>query len=128
VAGIVGRADLLACVLALISILSYARFISERDKDTTECSKKWMTTALPVRAMAPLAASVAAASAAMLAKETGVTVLGVCAIYDLSLQLRARRLRGQVSERPLTFPILFSEQLRKNDSPDGIFPSRICPR
>ncbi|KAG8187125.1 hypothetical protein JTE90_004871 [Oedothorax gibbosus] len=65
VAGVVGRADVMASVLFLLSLLSYIRYCKYRDK----------------RLFLYLCLVFAAGS--MLTKEHGVTVLMVCAVYDL---------------------------------------------
>ncbi|XP_075225755.1 transmembrane O-mannosyltransferase targeting cadherins 2 [Lycorma delicatula] len=81
VAGVVGRADVLACVCYLLSFLCYAQHVSRRDASSwcTDQGRVWVS----------FAAAVALAAAAMLSKETGITVIGTCALYDI---LRARRL------------------------------------
>ncbi|XP_055949384.1 protein O-mannosyl-transferase TMTC2-like isoform X2 [Argiope bruennichi] len=65
IAGIVGRADVGACLFFLFALLSYMRYCKYRDKKVF------------------LYASVAMSAASMLTKEHGVTVLVVCAVYDL---------------------------------------------
>ncbi|KAJ8245605.1 hypothetical protein GJAV_G00272540 [Gymnothorax javanicus] len=73
VSGIVGRADVLACLLFLLSFLSYVRSI-----DRT-CSGE---TAPPTVSYWSLLLSLLLGTCAMLVKETGVTVFGVCVVYD----------------------------------------------
>ncbi|KAL6038891.1 hypothetical protein STEG23_007719 [Scotinomys teguina] len=74
VAGIVGRADVLACLLFLLTFLSYHRSL---DQDCTgQC---FPATASPFF----LLLSLFLGTCAMLVKETGVTVFGVCLVYDL---------------------------------------------
>lgn len=73
VSGIVGRADVLACLLFLLSFLCYIRSIGEPAHPTL---------APPTRLPLYLALSLLLGSAAMLVKETGVTVFGVCLVYD----------------------------------------------
>ncbi|XP_054716844.1 LOW QUALITY PROTEIN: protein O-mannosyl-transferase TMTC2-like [Uloborus diversus] len=65
VAGVVGRADLGACLFFLLGLLAYRRYCKYRDK------RRYLW------------ASVAMATASMLTKEHGVTVLAVCALYDV---------------------------------------------
>ncbi|CAH3117107.1 unnamed protein product [Porites lobata] len=69
VTGVVGRADVLACLLFLLSFLSFVRSTRER---TYWCN---MYTILCVMF----------GSMAMLVKEHGITVFGVCVIYDCLL-------------------------------------------
>uniref|UniRef100_A0A8C6T8U9 dolichyl-phosphate-mannose--protein mannosyltransferase n=1 Tax=Neogobius melanostomus TaxID=47308 RepID=A0A8C6T8U9_9GOBI len=70
VSGIVGRADVLACLLFLLSFLCYRwRSASPRP-------------APPHPLALCLSLSLLLGSGAMLVKETGVTVFGVCVLYD----------------------------------------------
>lgn len=77
VAGIVGRADVAACLFFIGSLLCYivACPVSNRRYDvTTEPSKtKWKW----------LFACIVFSAASMLTKEQGITVLGICAVYEL---------------------------------------------
>ncbi|XP_047194504.1 protein O-mannosyl-transferase TMTC1 isoform X5 [Hippoglossus stenolepis] len=73
VSGVVGRADVLACLLFLLTFLSYVRSVgvcvSEDSLPSTmsACS---------------LIVSLLLGTCAMLIKETGITVFGVCVLYD----------------------------------------------
>lgn len=67
VTGVVGRADLLACVFFLLALLAY-----ERGCRTTSATQ-WGFVGV----------AVGCCLAAMLSKEQGVTALGVCVIYDI---------------------------------------------
>ncbi|TWW73551.1 protein O-mannosyl-transferase TMTC1 isoform X2 [Takifugu flavidus] len=73
VTGVVGRADVLACMLFLLAFLSYIRSVgvclSEDDFP-------------PTVSVGCLLISVLLGTCAMLVKETGITVFGVCIIYD----------------------------------------------
>lgn len=70
VAGIVGRADLIACNLYLLTLLSYIKHVQWREK----CDfKHWLA----------LFTAVLFASAAVLCKETAITALAVCVVYDI---------------------------------------------
>ncbi|XP_053412750.1 protein O-mannosyl-transferase TMTC1 isoform X2 [Nycticebus coucang] len=74
VAGIVGRADVLACLLFLLAFLSYNRSLGQG------CvGERFPPTASPFF----LLLSLFLGTCAMLVKETGVTVFGVCLVYDL---------------------------------------------
>ncbi|XP_072510517.1 protein O-mannosyl-transferase TMTC1 isoform X3 [Notamacropus eugenii] len=73
VTGIVGRADVLACLLFLLAFLSYNRsmdllYIGEHFPKTSPFF---------------LLLSLFLGTCAMLVKETGITVFGVCLVYDL---------------------------------------------
>lgn len=70
VAGVVGRADLTACVFYLLALLAYIRHIHWR-----QCCdlRHWLALGL----------TILLAAAAVLCKETAVTALVVCAIYDI---------------------------------------------
>ncbi|XP_075796829.1 protein O-mannosyl-transferase TMTC1 isoform X6 [Pelodiscus sinensis] len=83
VTGIVGRADVLACLLFLLAFLSYTRSV-----DQFYVGEHFPPTASPFF----LLLSLFLGTCAMLVKETGVTVFGVCLIYDL-LFLSYNRLR-----------------------------------
>ncbi|MBN3321944.1 TMTC1 protein, partial [Atractosteus spatula] len=74
VSGIVGRADVLACLLFLLTFLSYTRSVDHSgsgDRFPPTVSAGW------------LALSLLLGTCAMLVKETGVTVFGVCVVYDV---------------------------------------------
>ncbi|XP_067392374.1 protein O-mannosyl-transferase TMTC1 isoform X3 [Emydura macquarii macquarii] len=83
VTGIVGRADVLACLLFLLAFLSYNRSV-----DQLYVGEHFPPTASPFF----LLLSLFLGTCAMLVKETGVTVFGVCLVYDL-LFLSYNRLR-----------------------------------
>ncbi|XP_044917549.1 protein O-mannosyl-transferase TMTC1 isoform X4 [Felis catus] len=74
VAGIVGRADVLACLLFLLAFLSYNRSVDQRH--VGECFP-------PTVSPFFLLLSLLLGTCAMLVKETGITVFGVCLVYDL---------------------------------------------
>lgn len=70
VAGIVGRADLIACIFYILTILTYIRHVTWREK----CDlRHWLA----------LSGAFLCASIAVLCKETAVSALVVCAIYDI---------------------------------------------
>uniref|UniRef100_A0A8C1LJK0 dolichyl-phosphate-mannose--protein mannosyltransferase n=1 Tax=Cyprinus carpio TaxID=7962 RepID=A0A8C1LJK0_CYPCA len=73
VSGIVGRADVLASVLFLLSFLSYIRSVS-----ASRMADEFPHTV----SVLSLALSLLLGTCAMLVKETGVTVFGVCVLYD----------------------------------------------
>ncbi|XP_050524202.1 protein O-mannosyl-transferase TMTC2-like isoform X2 [Daktulosphaira vitifoliae] len=120
IAGIVGRADLLASLFYLISFLCYIAHVRHRDRTHDRrqvccgagCHRKTyrlrsavgtvfaalglgtcssdldglpgaVTECCAVREWACLIATILMAASSMLAKETGLTVLAVCAAYDL---------------------------------------------
>uniref|UniRef100_A0A8C7XXQ8 dolichyl-phosphate-mannose--protein mannosyltransferase n=1 Tax=Oryzias sinensis TaxID=183150 RepID=A0A8C7XXQ8_9TELE len=73
VSGIVGRADVLACVLFLLAFLSYTRSVGAASSEDS----------LPgTESPAALLISLLLGTCAMLVKETGITVFGVCLLYD----------------------------------------------
>uniref|UniRef100_A0A8C8RUT3 dolichyl-phosphate-mannose--protein mannosyltransferase n=1 Tax=Pelusios castaneus TaxID=367368 RepID=A0A8C8RUT3_9SAUR len=95
VTGIVGRADVLACLLFLLAFLSYNRGV-----DQLYVGEHFPPTASPFF----LLLSLFLGTCAMLVKETGVTVFGVCLVYDL-LFLSYNRLRnGGVHQRVVQQP------------------------
>ncbi|XP_035201128.1 protein O-mannosyl-transferase TMTC1 [Oxyura jamaicensis] len=93
VTGIVGRADVLACLLFLLAFLSYNRSV-----DQLYVGEHFPPTASPFF----LLLSLFLGTCAMLVKETGVTVFGVCLVYDFfSLSCNALKLRnGGIHQRP----------------------------
>ncbi|XP_074126746.1 protein O-mannosyl-transferase TMTC1 isoform X3 [Sminthopsis crassicaudata] len=74
VTGIVGRADVLACLLFLLAFLSY-----NRSMDLLYIGECLSPTTSPFF----LLLSLFLGTCAMLVKETGITVFGVCLVYDL---------------------------------------------
>ncbi|CAG9801583.1 unnamed protein product [Chironomus riparius] len=70
VAGIVGRADLIACNFYILTILSYIKHVQWRKKCYL---RHWMA----------LCGAILSASAAVLCKETAVSALVICIIYDI---------------------------------------------
>ncbi|KAI6056015.1 TMTC1 [Marmota monax] len=74
VAGIVGRADVLACLLFLLAFLSYNRSLDQC------CAGECFP---PTASPSFLLLSLFLGTCAMLVKETGITVFGVCLVYDL---------------------------------------------
>ncbi|XP_074727691.1 protein O-mannosyl-transferase TMTC1 isoform X1 [Strix uralensis] len=93
VTGIVGRADVLACLLFLLAFLSYNRSV-----DQLYVGEHFPPTASPFF----LLLSLFFGTCAMLVKETGVTVFGVCLVYDFfSLSCNGLKLRnGGIHRRP----------------------------
>lgn len=70
VAGIVGRADLLACIFYISTLLSYIRHVQWREKCD---SRHWLA----------LCEAILYSSAAVLCKETAISALVVCIVYDV---------------------------------------------
>ncbi|XP_022378405.1 transmembrane and TPR repeat-containing protein 1 isoform X1 [Enhydra lutris kenyoni] len=88
VAGIVGRADVLACLLFLLAFLSYNRSVDQHH--VGECFP-------PTTSPFFLLLSLFLGTCAMLVKETGITVFGVCLVYDLfSLSHKQEKLSNGV--------------------------------
>ncbi|XP_041441947.1 protein O-mannosyl-transferase TMTC1 isoform X2 [Xenopus laevis] len=73
VAGIVGRADVLSCFLFLLTFLSYIRSV-----DVGQSRHSFPPTSSPLF----LLLSLILGTCAVLVKETGITVFGVCLAYD----------------------------------------------
>ncbi|CAO1368458.1 unnamed protein product [Diamesa hyperborea] len=69
VAGIVGRADLIACNFYILTLLSYIRHVQWREKSDL---RHWFA----------LGGAIFCASAAVLCKETAISALIVCGVYD----------------------------------------------
>lgn len=71
VAGIVGRADILACAYFLLTLMCYMKYVEVRSSKTP--SSRWLLSGLVLVLTA----------AGMLNKEQALTVLAVCASYDV---------------------------------------------
>ncbi|EHB10174.1 Transmembrane and TPR repeat-containing protein 1 [Heterocephalus glaber] len=93
VAGIVGRADVLACLLFLLAFLSYSRGL-----DQCGTGGRLPPSASPFF----LLLSLVLGTCAMLVKETGVTVFGVCLVYDF-FSLPHKQDKFQAAQRVVTF-------------------------
>lgn len=72
VAGVVGRADVGACLFFLLCIMFYIKYCEYRSYPEL-CTRRWIY----------LYAALACAACSMLTKEHGVTVLAVCVIYEV---------------------------------------------
>lgn len=70
VAGLTGRADIIACIFFILTILSYIKHVQLREKDS-------------MRHHIAMIGAIIFASAAVLCKETAISALVVCAIYDI---------------------------------------------
>lgn len=79
VAGLVGRADLLGALFFILSFLFYERCctVDHEDNDSSE-NFSWKYLLL----------SMAFCCIAMLCKEQGITVLGICSVYDVIVVCR----------------------------------------
>ncbi|XP_063303821.1 protein O-mannosyl-transferase TMTC1 [Pelobates fuscus] len=92
VAGIVGRADVMSCLLFLLAFLSYTRSV-----ELDPVQNSFPSTSSPFFLILCLVLG----TCAMLVKETGVTVFGVCLIYDLLFLCPQRIKRSPSSDHPL---------------------------
>ena len=102
VAGIVGRADVGAAIFFLLALLSYRRYTLLRSKASQLAKFKVIygannngagrhhVTLVTVRKWAWLGTTLLMAACAMLTKEHGVTVLAVCAVYDLLVHSKVK--------------------------------------
>lgn len=103
VAGVVGRADVGACLFFISSLLAYTKSASQScqsfsDNKREETRWPW------------LAVSMLSCAVAMLTKEQGITVLGVCVIYDVICvsSITYRNIRQSVKEvRQCKITVLF---------------------
>ncbi|KAL4232912.1 Protein O-mannosyl-transferase tmtc2 [Mactra antiquata] len=82
VAGVVGRADIGACLFFILALMNYMKYVKLRDTshDSSASTSRFvyfLGTALLT-------------TASMLTKEQGVTVLGVCAAFDLFVHSRIK--------------------------------------
>uniref|UniRef100_A0A4W3GGR4 dolichyl-phosphate-mannose--protein mannosyltransferase n=1 Tax=Callorhinchus milii TaxID=7868 RepID=A0A4W3GGR4_CALMI len=108
VTGIVGRADVLACLFFLLAFLSYIRSV-----DSRRSGEYFAPTTSPIF----LLFSLLLGTCAMLVKETGVTVFGVCVIYDLLILCPRRPLLPYHSPLP-TSPCPYYSLPQNNHLPD----------
>uniref|UniRef100_A0A8C5MUF3 dolichyl-phosphate-mannose--protein mannosyltransferase n=1 Tax=Leptobrachium leishanense TaxID=445787 RepID=A0A8C5MUF3_9ANUR len=92
VAGIVGRADVMSCLLFLLTFLSYIRSVEFKPLQNT-----FPSTVTPFFLILCLVLG----TCAMLVKETGVTVFGVCLAYDLLFLCPKRFKRPSSPDHPL---------------------------
>eukprot|EP00794_Sanderia_malayensis_P020407 gene20407-22420_t len=85
VTGVVGRADILACLLFLISLHLYQRARKEENKSIVlnNNNKDKIVTGRPKLF---LLTSIVCGSLSMLCKETGITVFGVCICFELIIR------------------------------------------
>lgn len=73
VAGVVGRADLLCTIFSFLSFLVYCNSLKSDS---------------PIKTITTMTFSGALAGVGMLCKEQGITIIGVCCIYDLLIVTR----------------------------------------
>uniref|UniRef100_A0A8C7WBH0 dolichyl-phosphate-mannose--protein mannosyltransferase n=2 Tax=Oncorhynchus mykiss TaxID=8022 RepID=A0A8C7WBH0_ONCMY len=95
VSGIVGRADVLACMLFLLAFLSYVRSVGVCGSGSADS----LPSTVSVWA---LGASLLLGTCAMLVKETGITVFGVCVLYDALVRSLTFHLSGLLRSRHLS--------------------------
>uniref|UniRef100_A0A8C9VMS7 dolichyl-phosphate-mannose--protein mannosyltransferase n=1 Tax=Scleropages formosus TaxID=113540 RepID=A0A8C9VMS7_SCLFO len=115
VSGIVGRADVLACLLFLLSFLSYIRSVG------SSCPGDGFP---PTVSSCSLVLSLLLGSCAMLVKETGVTVFGVCVVYDDS---NPRPSREQDPAQPTTLTHSTARPIGGRGEPEPARPSQGTP-
>lgn len=89
VAGVVGRADVLACIFYVLAMLAYVEHVASREQGDRR------------RGLLMMVGTVAAAGAAVLSKETGATALLMCGVYDVVKALCG--CRDKVSEEWCSF-------------------------
>lgn len=107
VASAVGRAEVLACIFFLFSLLCYMAAVSNGSGKTLTATEntKWPFVIL----------SILMSSLSLLSKEQGVTGIGVCAVFDVFLNwdhVWCRRGRG--SHDTTTGPVSSSEQISQS--------------
>ncbi|XP_037086631.1 protein O-mannosyl-transferase TMTC2-like isoform X2 [Pollicipes pollicipes] len=109
VAGVVGRADVGAAIFFLLSFFSYSAYLRQRDlrdaprpalRNGSAAGQHHAAPSSP-RCWRPLLACFVCAALAMFTKEHGVTVMGVCIVYDLLVynKFTAKDLSQLFSER-----------------------------
>lgn len=88
--GIVGRADIGACLFFIASLLAYIR----SQKTSMQISPFGWSNIRWYWLLCSLVFSVAS----MLSKEQGITVLGVCAVYEILLLISNKKKKQNLSE------------------------------
>ncbi|KAL4232631.1 Protein O-mannosyl-transferase tmtc2 [Mactra antiquata] len=86
VTGIVGRADVLAALFYLLSFIAYSRSMNVNQDQTYHV---------------PFVISMIMAGIAMLCKETGVTAIGLCVVYDVIILVNQSRKQKTVYMKSL---------------------------
>jgi len=89
VAGVVGRADVLACLFFLLALYLYIDYCNARHRPDPPTVNGRGGSARRTRWFY-FAGFVLCTAASMLSKEHGVTVVGVCLVYDLFIHQRLR--------------------------------------
>ncbi|KAK2149545.1 hypothetical protein LSH36_447g03000 [Paralvinella palmiformis] len=74
ITGVVGRAELLSSIFYLLALMSYSKCTGYRSNTA------WL----------PLCITVALVTVAMLCKEQGITVIGVCCVYEVFIAQKMR--------------------------------------
>lgn len=90
VAGIVGRADVGACLFFLLSLLSYIRYIHHRDENYSSDGGGGGGTVEDKKKILFFVLTAIFTTLSMLTKEQGVTVIAVCATFDLFIKNKVR--------------------------------------
>uniref|UniRef100_T1JM71 Glycosyltransferase RgtA/B/C/D-like domain-containing protein n=1 Tax=Strigamia maritima TaxID=126957 RepID=T1JM71_STRMM len=78
VAGVVGRADVGSCLFFLLSFVAYMCYCRQRDDGQQNRGRRWLS----------LCGAICCCTCSMLTKEHGITVLAVCATYDVLVHSR----------------------------------------
>ncbi|KRX87392.1 Transmembrane and TPR repeat-containing protein 2 [Trichinella pseudospiralis] len=92
VAGVVGRADLLATLFCLLALMAYLKTVEWRRLNNGNKLGCWFASL----------GAICLSSLATLAKEHGLSVLGVCILYELLIVQRVDRLWIRQSQRRRT--------------------------
>ncbi|CAC5409907.1 TMTC [Mytilus coruscus] len=87
VAGIVGRADVGACLFFLLALLSYMKYVRYRDENYSSDGGGLGDNK---RKILFFIVTAICTTLSMLTKEQGVTVIAVCAAYDLFVQHKVK--------------------------------------
>ena len=91
VAGVVGRADVLACLFFLLAIYLYVDYCNARHRPHPPATLNGRGgSARRTRRWLYFAGFVVCTAASMLSKEHGVTVVAVCLVYDVFIHQRLR--------------------------------------
>jgi len=90
VAGVVGRADVLACLFFLLAIYLYIDYCNARGQSSQPATVNGCRLAVRRTRWVYFVGFLLCTCASMLSKEHGLTVIAVCLVYDLLIHQRLR--------------------------------------
>lgn len=134
VAGIVGRADIGAAVFFMLAFMSYRRYAALRSSlcvalrhQRLRAKSLWP---LVVKKWCWMTLTLLCAACSMLTKEHGITILAVCAVYDVFVhsRLRPRDIASLFHVSRSNRDLIFQAHFFKNVSAPKIVECAPCAR